>query len=214
MKKTSKKILAMVLALMMVLSMGATAFAAEEPEDITVTLSVVNEDPTGEAFEDVDVTLPDGSTIYTLLTEYNRSNGDTGDVLWTTTGSTYGDSWYLDSMSYGGADYATEPSEKAPANYNIAENAWYKGYGLLSVNKNDDGTTSYTYLYAGYAWTYDVEGNPNHQDVNTTTMNQFHLSAGDKVVLTYQLQITQWTQDKPYTNVYPYLPENPPTASH
>lgn len=212
MKKTSKKILAMVLALMMVLSLGATAFAAEEPEDITVTLSVVNNDEEGAPFTSTQITLPDQSTIFTLLTDYNKDAS--GNPLWTVTGSTYGDSWYLDSMSYGGADYATEPSDEVPADYDIAEDAWYEGYGLLSVNKNDDGTASYTYVYAGYAWTYDVKGNPNHQDVNTTTMNQFHLSAGDEVVLTYKLQITQWTQDKPYTDVYPYLPVNPPTASH
>lgn len=199
MKKNAKRFAGMLLVLAMLLSLSVTAFAADYAtvpvSNITVTLKVEN--VKGGGFEEVIVDVPENTTIYTLLTQYNALPGEQN---WTVNGDFYGDSWFMNSMSYNNKTYATEPCPTQPANIIDPETKkpipdgirWANGYGLISVSE-----AGYKYCYAGYAWMYTVVGDTGNQDVGVLAMNEFVLRDGNAVTLSYDLQTSVWTQAEP-----------------
>lgn len=206
MKKNIKKFASLMLALVMAIGLAAPAFAApaEEPAaaDITVTLQLVDADgnniyPAGSGA--ASVTLPAGSSVYDLVTmKFPAVKEGTTTAVNGSAWNTYGDSDYLQTIWCNSTKYATVGLPDAPDDVDVE--AWHNGYGRVDYNK---ATGVYTYIYAGYAWMYNVtRGGVSDSTVNTTTMNQYVLQQGDAVVLNYKVQISEeWTS----TDVLPGL---------
>ena len=197
MKKNFKKFASLMLALVMAFALAAPAFAADYAtvpvSDITVSLQLVGKN--GNIYTKTNVSVSAGTTAYDLVTKYLPEDDTEPD--WSEW-NTYGNSKYLQAIYVNDEFYATEPLSAAPAEVKVE--AWHNGYGRVSYNPD---TQEYTYIYAGYAWMYDVTGGSlADQNVNELTMNQFVLHDGNTVVLNYNVQISQpWTT----TDVLPGL---------
>ncbi len=187
MNKTLKKTLALVMAVAMLFALSATAFAAG-----TASLQIVL--PSG-ALTAVSYNIPNnGATVYdAVVTSYASYTPTWKNVQdWQ-----YPITWKaLTGMTINGITYATRAMTSAErVTYNVPAATWstnpaYDGYGLISVNNG-----VYTYIYAGFDWTYKVNG----QDVYSY-MEAVNLSNNDSVELTYSDQITIWTQNSAIPN--------------
>lgn len=188
MKKTLKRTLAIVMAVAMLFALSATAFAAG-----TASLQIVL--PSG-AQTAVNYPIPDdGATVYDAVVDKYAAYS----LTWETVTDWYDPdiTWEaLTGMTISGVTYATRAMTSSERTaYNVQNATWstnpdYSGYGLVSVN---DGV--YTYIYAGFDWTYKVNGQ-NVYDY----MEAVELSDNDSIVLTYSAQITTWTQNYAFPN--------------
>lgn len=191
MKKTMKRTLAIVMAVAMLFALSATAFAAG-----TASLQIVY---LGTNLQVVGYNIPnDGATVYDAVTATYASY----NPGWETVPDYYVPDleWEaLISMTINNQTYSTRAMTAAErTTYSVPTATWsnnpnYEGYGLVSVD--NDG---YTYIYAGFDWTYTVNGTPiyNHY------MEDFELSNGDVVVLTYAAQIVTWPQEDPIPDFF------------
>lgn len=221
MKKNMKKFASLMLALVMAIGLAAPAFAApadvEPAANIKVTLKLVGKNADNTTYPIYDagsVTIGANKTVYDLVTQYfpkdkgsETSDGSEWDA--------YGASDYLQTIWFNGKEYATKGLENTPKSDDKGKPltfeewkegkdglAWRNGYGLLN-----HGAAGYEYYYAGNAWVYEVfDAEGEAYDVKTVTMNQFRLTAGDQVVLTYAVQTSRWTQPTPLYPTFPFLP--------
>jgi hypothetical protein len=147
MNKTMKRTISLVMAIAMLFTLSATAFAAG-----TTSLQIVL--PSG-ALTAENYTIPnDGATVYDAVVEKYAAYDPSWSII---------QDWYdpdivwevLISMTINGVTYASRAmtaSERTA--FNVPTATWsnnpnYAGYGLISVNNG-----VYTYIYAGFDWTY------------------------------------------------------------
>lgn len=192
MKKTSR-VLSLVLALVMIFSLSVTAFADTAPsivvKDGGTTLATISN-------------LTVGQSVASAITDY----ADENDIQyhWDTVTDYYDPSLthqaltsFFDRATRGISKNSTEDMAKAVAalkklDYTddvIAKIDWLTGtnagYGLIkSVTVGE--TTTYTYAYAGYAWTY-TDANQNEI---WDYMCHYFLSDGEVITLSYDFNLT------------------------
>lgn len=183
MKKTLKRTLAIVMAVAMLCALSVSVFAAG-----SASLQIVL--PSG-ALTAVNYSIPDdGATVYdAVVDKYAAYN-----LTWETVPDWYDPevTWEaLTGMTINGITYETRAMTASErTTYNVPTATWsnnpnYAGYGLISV---DNGV--YTYIYAGFDWTYKV----NNQNMYSY-MEDVDINSNDNVVLTYSAQITTWPQN-------------------
>lgn len=192
--KTTRRILSMVLALMMILSLSVTAFATSTPR-VEVTMNT--SDGQVKTFT-LDASA--GDTMYDVV-------DDRGTAKWTTV-TDYYDSTKTHQALISFEGKGTEPintastsamaklrSELKKLGYNdetINNISWltgdYAAYGLISNNG-----ASYTYVYAAYDWTY----NSNLKSEIWDYMCCYELSENEIVYLTYDLAVSVFTSQYP-----------------
>lgn len=205
--KNSKKIVALVLAMVMIFALTASALAATNAaEGVTVRVTVkgILNAPTAtnpSATETIPVCtaqpykITSGlakNSVYDLVNTMDYLHSFYGyDAVWKTVAlsdadgnPTGGTGQVLVSLSN------TLSGTSSNASYpNYVYNVW-ANTSKTTKTFNDSVFTSYQYVYTGYAWTYKVNGT----EVTDKYMDQYVLSDGDLVELTYQYVVKPWEE--------------------
>ena len=192
--KMAKRILSLVLVLAMVACLGVTAFA-DTPATPYINVTVKNS--RSGATTSWTVAATTGASVKSAL------DADTAHIPYWNTVQDYYDSSKTHSalVSYGG--YATTKFDKNNAQdvknltdkkYDVSKITWYtgayQGYGLIDY---DETTGEYTYIYAGYDWTYSSNLSPQIW----TYMCCYNVQATEVVQLVYEFTVSEWTTTTP-----------------
>ena len=201
--KTTRRIFSMVLALMMILSLSVTAFADTVVKAPDMTVKVVTS-PNGTK---TNWTIPAnvGETVEAAL---NRKETLNVTIFWKVVND-----YYVPTKTHNALvsmrgfestgfdpDNATDVANLMSYTNNkysasqIADMTWYtgnyQGYGLIGY---DEDTGEYSYIYAGYDWTYSSNTNPQIWDY----MCCYTIKDGEAVTLTYDFTVSEWTTTTP-----------------
>lgn len=182
--KNVKKLSALLLALVMAFAMSATALAVSNG---TATIDVYVD---GEYYFSLDASVGTNTTVkdaldqnvdmlateWDTVTNYNPNFGATGQVARTIMGA------------------GTDP---VGADSGITAQFWssaYPGYGIEYTSLDNEGNTVYHFIYAGYDWVYEVNGETPVDESNgyQLYMDQCYLDDGDVITLSYDLQVSRW----------------------
>lgn len=190
--KTTRRILSMVLALMMILSLSVTAFA-DTPATPYINVTVKNSRSGSATSWTVAATT--GESVKSAL------DADTAHAIGWNTVQDYYDATKTHSAlaSYGGfattkfdSTVARDRANLAKKGYNYSTITWYtgalQGYGLIK----QDGS-NYTYIYAGYDWTYSSNKSTQIWDY----MCCYNVQADEVVELVYDFTVSVWTTTTP-----------------
>ena len=192
--KTAKKLTALLLAVVMVLAMSVSAFAATTS---TATIQVIyGGEPVLDA-EPVSFEITTGMTAKDALDQY----ADMLELTWKTVPSTnpgFGSTAYAVDTILG---VGSEPVGSASGIPAVYWSTTYAGYGLeYSEGTGDD--TVYHFIYVGDDWKFTVNGSvpldPDHTLDDGVTpyqyyMDQYTVQAGDAIVVEHTRQIERWT---------------------
>ena len=188
--KTAKKLTALLLAVVMVLAMSVSAFAATTS---TATIQVIYG---GEPVLDAEpvsfeITAKDALDQYTDILE------NTWKVV-PSTNPGFGSTAYAVDTILG---VGSEPVGSASGIHAVYWSTTYAGYGLeYSEGTGDD--TVYHFIYVGDDWKFTVNGSvpldPDHTLDDGVTpyqyyMDQYTVQAGDAIVVEHTRQIERWT---------------------
>lgn len=192
--KMAKRILSLVLVLVMFASLSVTAFA-DTPATPYINVTVKNSRSGATASWTVAATT--GASVKSAL------DADTAHAIdWDTVQDYYDPSKPHSALvSYGG--FATTKFNKSNAqdvkyledkDYDVNSITWYtgdyQGYGLVDYNAT---TGKYTYIYAGYDWTYSSNLSPQIW----TYMCCYNVQATEVVQLVYEFTVSEWTTTTP-----------------
>ena len=190
--KTTKRVLSMVLALMMVLSLSVTAFA-DTPA--TPYINVTVKTSRSGATDSWTVAATTGASVKSAL--------DTDAVHardWKQVADYYNPSTIHYALNGYGAyastkfdpEYEADQDNLLEHGYDYSEITWYdgtlQGYGLI----RQDGS-NYTYIYAGYDWTYNSNLSAEIWDY----MCCYNVQANEIINLTYDFTVSVWTTTTP-----------------
>ena len=192
--KTAKKLTALLLAVVMVLAMSVSAFAATTS---TATIQVIYGGEPVLDVEPVSFEITAGMTAKDALDQY----ADMLELTWKTVPSTnpgFSSTAYAVDTIFGVGSDPVGSASGIPAVYWSTQ---FPGYGLeYSEGTGDD--TVYHFIYVGDDWKFTVNGSvptdPNHTlDDGVTAyqyyMDQYTVQAGDAIVVEYVRQIERWT---------------------
>lgn len=185
--KTTRRIMSLVLALMMFLSLSVVAFA-DEVEAPYVHIVGGGLDLKYQAVED--------ASVYAALV------GD-DQIKWTTVNDYYEPTKTHQALTsiygVGSAGIQNNDTDKAKlsaAGYNYNDITWlgssHPGYGLIS-EVTTNGVTTYTYIYAGYDWTYSSTENAQIWDY----MCCYKVGADEVVTISYDFNVSTWSTTTP-----------------
>lgn len=192
--KMAKRILSLVLVLVMFASLSVTAFA-DTPATPYINVTVKNS--RNGATPSWTVAATTGASVKSAL------DADTAHAISWNTVQDYYDASKTHSalVSYGG--FATTKFNKSNAqdvkyladkDYDVDSITWYtgdyQGYGLVDYNAT---TGKYTYIYAGYDWTYSSNLSPQIW----TYMCCYNVQATEVVQLVYEFTVSEWTTTTP-----------------
>lgn len=195
--KMAKRILSLVLVLAMVACLGVTAFA-DTPATPYINVTVKNS--RSGATDSWTVAATTGASVKSAL--------DTDTVHardWKPVADYYNPSIIHYALNGYGAyastkfdkNYAQDVKNLKDAGYTdaaIKKITWYtgayQGYGLVSY---DETTGEYTYIYAGYDWTYSSNLSPQIWDY----MCCYNVQATEVVQLVYEFTVSRWTTTTP-----------------
>ncbi len=186
--KTAKKVTALLLAVVMVLAMSVSSFAATTG---TATLTVSYG---GEPL--LVATVPSGQTAKAALDEH----ADELELTWKTVSNWnpgFGATAYVIDTIYGTG------SVPVGADSGITAQFWssqYPGYGI-EYTEIINGKTLYHYIYVGNDWKFTVGGEKPkdlaHLDEDGNPyeyyLDQYTIADGDDIVIDYLEQTERWT---------------------
>lgn len=151
MKRLSKKLIALVMAMTMVLAMGVTAFANEVPTSNTVTVTVkiknpnITEESPQEYLYNDSVTVNKNASLYTLTDATTIENYGTATAMDAIIDA-------ADTISYHKVQYLDTETWEPIDQYGIAIDSINNHAGTSTSNA--DGTTTYRY------WELKINGSP------------------------------------------------------
>lgn len=192
--KTAKKLTALLLAVVMVLAMSVSAFAATTS---TATIQVIyGGEPVLDA-EPVSFEITAGMTAKDALDQYADMLENTWKVVPSTNPGFGSTAYAVDTiLGFGG-----EPVGSASGIPAVHWSDTYAGYGLEYTEGTGDDTV-YHFIYVGNDWQFTVNGSvptdPDHTlDDGVTAyqyyMDQYIVQAGDAIVVEHTRQIERWT---------------------
>lgn len=201
--KNMRKVLSMVLALVMILSLSVTASATGTTPRVDVAIKTSS----GAVTKSFSIPANVDDSLYDVVHGYGGDDWETvsdyydpSETHQALTEFEGKKSTPLDTTE-GSADLAAVKTALSAQGYSdevINAIAWRTGtnagYGLISSTTNGT-TTTYTYVYAGYDWTYSSDLNGEIW----TYMCCYDLSAGEVVSLTYGFNISVFNS----TNLIP-----------
>lgn len=186
--KTTRRILSMVLALMMILSLSVTAFATEEVPYIEVKIEGDSTVYTYQAYE--------GESLYKAVEDTGLAKWDKVKDYYDPNTIHYALTSFMGKGSAGIQNNETDRAKLQEKGYNYDSITWlgdsHPGYGLISSVANGDVTT-YTYIYAGYDWTYT-------SSVNGQIWNYmccYYVDAEDVITMNYSFNVSVWSTTTP-----------------
>lgn len=198
--KMAKRILSLVLVLVMFASLSVTAFA-DTPAKPYINVTVKNS--RSGATPSWTVAATTGASVKSAL------DADTAHAIsWNTVQDYYDPSKIHSALaSYAGfgstgfdKDYAGDVANLKAAGKGYDDDAieaidWcsgiYQGYGLV---EHDEAAGTYTYVYAGYDWTYTNADGGEIWDY----MCCYNVSADEVIYLTYGFTVTDpWVRTAP-----------------
>lgn len=190
--KMAKRILSLVLVLVMFASLSVTAFA-DTPAIPYINVTVKNS--RSGATDSWTVAATTGASVKSAL------DADTAHIPYWNTVQDYYDSSKTHSalVSYGGyattkfdSTVARDRANLAKKGYNYSTITWYtgalQGYGLIKQEGSN-----YTYIYAGYDWTYSSNKSAQIWDY----MCCYNVQADEVVELVYDFTVSVWTTTTP-----------------
>lgn len=188
--KTTRRILSMVLVLMMVLSLSVTAFADGVTPRVEVTIQ-----PSDGTTSTSTLYGTEGQSLYNLLDDTNEADWETVNDYYQPGVTHEALVSYKGYASQGISNTEIDRAKLQAKGYSYDSISWlgnsHPGYGLISTSTSGE-TTSYTYIYAGYDWTYK-----NADGEIWTYMCCYDLEADDVIQLTYAFGISVWTTTTP-----------------
>ena len=190
--KMAKRILSLVLVLVMFASLSVTAFA-DTPATPYINVTVKNS--RSGATTSWTVAATTGASVKSAL------DADTAHAIDWNIVQDYYDATKTHSAlaSYGGfattkfdSTVARDRANLAKKGFNYSTITWYtgalQGYGLIK----QDGS-NYTYIYAGYDWTYSSNKSAQIWDY----MCCYNVQADEVVELVYDFTVSVWTTTTP-----------------
>lgn len=190
--KMAKRILSLVLVLVMFASLSVTAFA-DTPATPYINVTVKNSRSGATGSWTVAATT--GASVKSAL------DADTAHAIDWNTVQDYYDATKTHSAlaSYGGfattkfdSTVARDRANLAKKGYNYSTITWYtgalQGYGLIKQEGSN-----YTYIYAGYDWTYSSNKSTQIWDY----MCCYNVQADEVVELVYDFTVSVWTTTTP-----------------
>ena len=190
--KMAKRILSLVLVLVMFASLSVTAFA-DTPATPYINVTVRNS--RSGATPSWTVAATTGASVKSAL------DADTAHAIGWNTVQDYYDATKTHSAlaSYGGfattkfdSTVARDRANLAKKGYNYSTITWYtgalQGYGLIKQEGSN-----YTYIYAGYDWTYSSNKSAQIWDY----MCCYNVQADEVVELVYDFTVSVWTTTTP-----------------
>ena len=190
--KMAKRILSLVLVLVMFASLSVTAFA-DTPATPYINVTVKNS--RSGATTSWTVAATTGASVKSAL------DADTAHAIDWNTVQDYYDATKTHSVlaSYGGfattkfdSTVARDRANLAKKGYNYSTITWYtgalQGYGLIKQEGSN-----YTYIYAGYDWTYSSNKSAQIWDY----MCCYNVQADEVVELVYDFTVSVWTTTTP-----------------
>ena len=190
--KMAKRILSLVLVLVMFASLSVTAFA-DTPATPYINVTVKNS--RSGATPSWTVAATTGASVKSAL------DADTAHAIDWNTVQDYYDATKTHSAlaSYGGfattkfdSTVARDRANLAKKGYNYSTITWYtgalQGYGLIKQEGSN-----YTYIYAGYDWTYSSNKSAQIWDY----MCCYNVQADEVVELVYDFTVSVWTTTTP-----------------
>ena len=188
----AKRILSLVLVLVMFASLSVTAFA-DTPATPYINVTVKNS--RSGATTSWTVAATTGASVKSAL------DADTAHAIDWNTVQDYYDATKTHSAltSYGGfattkfdSTVARDRANLAKKGYNYSTITWYtgalQGYGLIKQEGSN-----YTYIYAGYDWTYSSNKSAQIWDY----MCCYNVQADEVVELVYDFTVSVWTTTTP-----------------
>ena len=190
--KMAKRILSLVLVLVMFASLSVTAFA-DTPATPYINVTVKNS--RSGATTSWTVAATTGASVKSAL------DADTAHAIdWNTVQDYYdATKTHSELASYGGfattkfdSTVARDRANLAKKGYNYSTITWYtgalQGYGLIKQEGSN-----YTYIYAGYDWTYSSNKSAQIWDY----MCCYNVQADEVVELVYDFTVSVWTTTTP-----------------
>lgn len=190
--KMAKRILSLVLVLVMFASLSVTAFA-DTPATPYIQVTVASS--RSGATDSWTVAATTGKSVKSAL--------DTDTVHardWKPVADYYNPSTIRYALNGYGAyastkfdpEYEADQDNLLEKGYDYSEITWYdgalQGYGLINQNGSN-----YTYIYAGYDWTYNSNLSAEIWDY----MCCYNVQANEIINLTYDFTVSVWTTTTP-----------------
>lgn len=192
--KTAKRLLSLVLVLAMVACLGVTAFA-DTPATPYINVTVKNS--RSGATDSWTVAATTGASVKSALDTDAAHARD-----WKEVADYYNPSTIHYALNGYGSyastkfdkNYAQDVKNLTDKKYDVSKITWYtgayQGYGLIDY---DETTGEYTYIYAGYDWTYSSNLSPQIWDY----MCCYNVRATEVVQLVYEFTVSEWTTTTP-----------------
>lgn len=192
--KMAKRILSLVLVLAMVACLGVTAFA-DTPAIPYINVTVKNS--RSGATDSWTVAATTGASVKSALDTDTAHARD-----WKEVADYYNPSTIHYALNGYGSyastkfdkNYAQDVKNLTDKKYDVSKITWYtgayQGYGLIDY---DETTGEYTYIYAGYDWTYSSNLSPQIWDY----MCCYNVRATEVVQLVYEFTVSEWTTTTP-----------------
>lgn len=192
--KMAKRILSLVLVLVMFASLSVTAFA-DTPATPYINVTVKNS--RSGATDSWTVAATTGASVKSALDTDVAHARD-----WKEVADYYNPSTIHYALNGYGAyastkfdkNYAQDVKNLTDKKYDVSKITWYtgayQGYGLIDY---DETTGEYTYIYAGYDWTYSSNLSPQIWDY----MCCYNVRATEVVQLVYEFTVSEWTTTTP-----------------
>ena len=190
--KMAKRILSLVLVLAMVACLGVTAFA-DTPATPYINVTVKNS--RSGATDSWTVAATTGASVKSALDTDTAHARD-----WKEVADYYNPSTIHYALNGYGAYASTkfdstvarDRANLAKKGYNYSTITWYtgalQGYGLIKQEGSN-----YTYIYAGYDWTYSSNKSAQIWDY----MCCYNVQADEVVELVYDFTVSVWTTTTP-----------------
>ena len=203
--KNSKKIVALVLAMVMIFALTASALAATNATGVTVRVTikgVINKptgtDPNATETETLctakSITITTGdkkNTVYDLVNTLNALHSDYAfEPVWKPVALKDADGNLTNKTAQALVSLSNKVATASTSEYpNITINTWSSN-GKTVKTYSDGVFPAYNCVYTGYDWIYKV----NNETIEDQYMDQYVLSNGDLVELVYQYNAEAWNE--------------------